>query len=130
MTVLSPLRILVVDDDAFARTTTRQALRATGQSDILMAADGPTALIVLESYKPNLVLCDIGMEPMSGLEFLQTLRRSENPALRETAVVMLTSNAEAPIVHRAIELGISGYIVKPVAPARLYAQLAQLARQA
>jgi two-component system response regulator len=53
--------------------------------------DGPSALNLMESFRPDFVLCDIGMKPMGGFEFVEALRRNEGEKPRGTRVIILTA---------------------------------------
>ena len=106
--------ILVVDDDEVSVMAVRRALVQHGiRSPIYRAADGLEALELLTSGavpKPRLILLDINMPRMTGLEFLAAVRR--DPGLRNQVVfVMTTSDAPQDIAH-AYAHQIAGYIVK------------------
>jgi two-component system chemotaxis response regulator CheY len=119
MTDLTNLRILIVDDERFVRSTIKSALAVIGRFIISEAADGETALDLVRDSKPELVLCDIGMQPVSGLEFVKRLRNHDDPALRAIAVMMVTAHADIINVQRAGRLTIEGYLVKPISPKQL-----------
>ncbi|HYM03520.1 MAG TPA: response regulator [Stellaceae bacterium] len=134
MTGLSDLRVLVVDDEPFMRATIRQMLRNLRVAFAEEAGDGQSALDLIAVFKPDLILCDIGMKPMGGLEFVQRLRRHADATLRETSVVMLTVMNGEKVVKEAARLRLSGYLVKPISTAqlgaRLQSALAQMAASA
>lgn len=117
MTLEAPY-ILVVDDEPFMRHTVKQMLR-TFAARVGEARTAEEALTLLQEDRPDLVLCDIGMEPMDGLGLLTAIRESKDEALRKTPFIMLTGHAEKGKVAAAVELGISGYLVKPVSPKQL-----------
>jgi two-component system chemotaxis response regulator CheY len=116
---LDDLRILIVDDEPFMRRTIRAMLRAVGRFIVAEAGDGETALALLATHKPDVVLCDIGMEPMTGLQFVQRLRDHPQHALRDTVVVMVTMHSDAATVRNAVHLDIKGYLVKPISPKQI-----------
>jgi two-component system chemotaxis response regulator CheY len=89
-------------------------LREIGFRDIAQARDGHDALSQIETADPGLIICDISMQPMDGLEFVETLRQHSWPHAAEVPVIFLTSHTEAPIVKRAFKLGVEAYVVKPV----------------
>jgi len=119
MTHLRGLRILVVDDDPFMLITMKVALRAIGRFVVPSAGDGAAALREVCETKPAIVLCDIGMAPVSGLQFLERLRRHEDPRLRDTPVVLVTADAAQATIQNAARLKVQGYLVKPVSPRQL-----------
>jgi two-component system, chemotaxis family, chemotaxis protein CheY len=113
------VRVLVIEDEPFMRATIKQMLRMLGNPDIREAGDGQTALETIASFHPQVVLCDIGMKPMSGLQFVEKLRGQGDAEMRATPVVMLTGDGAQSTVAEAAKLGISGYLVKPISPKNL-----------
>jgi two-component system chemotaxis response regulator CheY len=69
------------------------------------------------------IVCDIDMEPMNGLDFLAELRSHNLEALRVTPVIMLTSHAEPAKVLKAKNIGTDAYLLKPVSRASLEARV-------
>jgi two-component system chemotaxis response regulator CheY len=116
MSVLPHLRILVVDDEPFMRRTIKAMLRVVGRFTIVEAGDGETAFRLLPAARPDVILCDINMEPISGLQFVQRLRTHSDQRMRETAVVMLTVHADEATILAVADLRINGYLVKPSSP--------------
>jgi two-component system chemotaxis response regulator CheY len=119
-------RILIVDDEPFMRATVKQMLRLSGQFTFEEAGDGAAALNAVAEFKPDLVICDNGMVPMTGLDFLKKLRAHEDEALRRTLVIMLTADAKEETLLGAARLKVSGYLVKPVSPKKLGERLRQV----
>lgn len=132
MTILDGVKILVVDDEPFMRTTIKAVLRAAGRFDILEADDGDVGLAEVDRWKPDVVLCDITMPRMGGLRFVELLRRHPDACMRETPVIILTGRAEVTTVIAASKLQINGYLVKPISPKQIGDQLQKTlaARQA
>jgi two-component system chemotaxis response regulator CheY len=106
-------RVLVVDDDEVMRTFVVNSLRRLGIQAIETAADGASALRTMVTFKPNLVLTDIHMQPMNGLEFVQHLRSHANPLINEMKVIFMSADASPSTLGEAMPLGTFGYIVKP-----------------
>ena len=90
-----------------------------GRFQVDEADDGDTALVLLPRFKPDIVLCDISMPRMGGLQFVEQLRDHREESLRNTPVVMLTVNADEATILDAARLKVSGYLVKPVSPKQL-----------
>jgi two-component system, chemotaxis family, chemotaxis protein CheY len=104
-------KVLVVDDSGLIRTQVKRALTA-GAFDVAEAADGELALEYLRAHGPvQLVVCDVNMPRMGGLEFLEALRAEA--ALAHTKVIMLTTEAQVELVERARQLGARAWMVKP-----------------
>ncbi|MBP8286399.1 MAG: response regulator [Rhodoferax sp.] len=113
MTNLTLSRVLVVDDDAVMRTFVVNSLRRLGIQSIETATDGTSAMRTMVSFKPDLVLTDIHMKPMDGLEFVQHLRAHNNPLVNEMKVIFMSADASSATLQEAMPLGTFGYIVKP-----------------
>jgi two-component system, chemotaxis family, chemotaxis protein CheY len=105
--------ILVIDDSAMMRKIILRLLGQAGLtvSSALEAADGSEALAILGDHTPTLILCDINMPNITGLELLARIR-SEKLAADVPIVMITTENSEAQ-VRQAIALGARGYIRKP-----------------
>ncbi|HYG34109.1 MAG TPA: response regulator [Clostridia bacterium] len=100
--------ILVVDDSSFARRTLRQILQEAGYT-VEEAKDGPEALEKYFLKRPDLVLLDIVMEGMDGLDVLRKLNELDPAA----EVVMATADVQTATQAEAKSLGAAGYIRKP-----------------
>jgi two-component system chemotaxis response regulator CheY len=105
--------ILVVDDSAAIRKILQRVLNQTDISlgAILEAGDGQEALESLKANKIDLVLSDINMPKMDGLQLLATLKA--NPQWKHIPVVMITTEGGEAKVGEAVRLGASGYVRKP-----------------
>ena len=120
---LSMPSILLVEDDPNDVALFRRAVQKTGlKTDIHVAEDGECAISMLQShhqtgfkerfYLPRLVLLDLKMPRVSGLEVLEWIRNQ--PSIRRLPVVVFTSSCETMDVAKAYELGANSYLVKPV----------------
>jgi DNA-binding response OmpR family regulator len=101
-------RVLVVDDELEMRKMVSEHLHEKGY-DVLEAADGEEALARVPEYRPNIVLLDLMMAGISGME---TLRRIKAMAA-ETCVIMVTAIEEIETAQTALGLGASDYVTKP-----------------
>lgn len=117
--VFPDLRIVVIEDESFTRNIIVRGLRQLGITKVHEASDGGEGLKVVATVRPSLVLCDIHMEPVGGLEFLENLRKLPIPAISATPVVFLTADGEHRTVLAAKQLQVNGYLVKPVSVAQL-----------
>jgi CheY-like chemotaxis protein len=106
-------RVLVVDDDEVMRTFIVNSLRRLGIQSIETAADGASALRTMVKFKPNLVLTDIHMQPLDGIEFVQQLRKHPNPIINEMKVIFMSADTSTATLQEAMPLGTYGYIIKP-----------------
>ena len=108
------LRVLVIEDQAFIRQVIRKLLRQIGCTHVYEAEDGDTGFTQLLRVEPDLVLCDIAMEPVDGMAFVRRVRSSDALANPEVPIVFLTSDSKAETVREAVEVKVNGYLVKPV----------------
>jgi len=108
--------ILLVEDDSIDAMTVRRAfkdLKVTNQ--LVHVVNGEEALEYLKNEsnkKPCVILLDLNMPKMNGIEFLKI--KIENEELKKIPVVALTTSKETPDIDVSFELGVAGYIVKPV----------------
>jgi two-component system chemotaxis response regulator CheY len=121
----SRLVALVVDDHPFMREIVRNILRDIGFGTVVSAPDGTAALDTLRDseYTFDLIICDVDMEPMNGLDFLAELRLSDRDALRAIPVILLTAHSDKMTVVGAMEAGTDAYLLKPVSRASLKARV-------
>ncbi len=112
------LQILVVDDSSTMRDVIRLTLKAAG-FEVALAADGVEALALAQSTQYDLILTDVNMPKMDGIELVRALRAMEN--YQSTPMLMLTT--ESDLEHRQVHkaAGASGWIVKPFLPSKLVA---------
>lgn len=105
--------ILVIEDQPFVRRTIMQILSQIGFRSIAEADNGETGMQECIRTTPDVIVCDIDMKPVSGLQFLAELRASVEVRNRRTPVVFLTNHTESEIVKKAMALGVNGFVVKP-----------------
>ena len=108
-------KILIVDDAAFMRKVIRDMLAKNGFDDVTEAVDGKDAVEKYFEIKPNLVLMDITMPNMDGLEALKAIRAKDGNA----NVVMCSAMGQEAMVMEAVQAGIKDFIVKPFKEDRL-----------
>ncbi len=115
--------ILIVEDDIHTRALIRRMLHQIGLRSIVEAPDGRAGYAELLRTRPDLVLCDVHMEPVDGRAFLAHLREAKLPGIAETPVIFLTGDAQRDTVLFAKDHAINGYLVKPVSLADLKAHI-------
>lgn len=103
--------ILVVDDNLDNRELTQILLECEG-FEVRLAEDAPQALRMFETYRPKLILMDVQMPGMDGLELTRRLRR--DPSSQDVIVVALSAYAMAAEKANALAAGCDGYITKPI----------------
>ena len=102
-------RVLVVDDEPDAVELLQEFLTAKGY-EVCTAEDGEEALRLVKEERPHLILLDIRMPKMNGLEVLKRVREID----REVGVIMVTAVNEEETGRQALELGAFDYITKPL----------------
>lgn len=115
-------KILVVDDAAFMRMMVKDALQKGGYTELDEAADGAQALERYKETKPDLVIMDITMPNMDGLEALKAIKAFDPGA----AVVMCSAMGQESMVIEAIKSGAKDFIVKPFKPDRILKTVASI----
>jgi two-component system chemotaxis response regulator CheY len=108
-------KIIIVDDNDLIRTLLRGILRAEDCEIIGEARNGTLALELIEKSKPDIVLLDVLMPEMDGLETLQNIKQQ----YPEIIVVMITGSPSKDNVKESIQGGASGFIVKPFNSAKV-----------
>ncbi len=108
-------KILIVDDAAFMRMTVKDALGKGGYTNVVEAADGLQAVEKYKEEKPDLVIMDITMPNMDGLQALKEICSFDPKA----SVVMCSAMGQESMVIEAIKSGAKDFIVKPFKPDRI-----------
>jgi two-component system chemotaxis response regulator CheY len=116
---MKPARVLIVDDSSVMRKIVGRSLRQAGLEilELLEASNGSEALTLARDNALDLILSDINMPLMDGLEFVRQLRRIESA--KNIPVIMITTEAGEAHVVEAVSLGASGYIRKPFTPEQI-----------
>src|SRR5512142_1636783 len=118
------MKILLVDDSLTIRSLLRRTLGDLLKGEVVEAANGVEALAQIARRRFDLVVLDVNMPVMDGLETLEAIRASpEHTALR---VVMLTSEKNEALVRRLVELGITDFLSKPLSQEALSVRLARI----
>ena len=115
--------ILVVDDEAKIVQLARDYLEHAGFT-VRTASDGPTALASVRADKPDLVILDLGLPEMDGLDVTRTLRQESS-----VPIIMLTARAEETDKLVGLELGADDYVTKPFSPKELVARVRAVLRR-
>jgi CheY-like chemotaxis protein len=118
-------KVLVVDDNP-QNTELVSAYLETLPVEVATAIDGVEAMAQAERFRPDVVLLDVMMPRMSGFEVCQKIK--QNPALRDTVVIMVTALHEVGDFERAVECGCDDFITKPVNKLELVTRVRSLLR--
>ena len=102
-------KLLIVDDEVDIREFAKRFFVKRG-IDVFTASGGKEALNIIDDQKPDLVLLDVQMEEINGIEVLKRLREAEN----SIKVIMVTGAEDPAIINEANQLGVIGYVHKPL----------------
>jgi DNA-binding response OmpR family regulator len=112
-------RALVVEDSSTIAAIVKHYLELEG-FDVLVAADGIAGLETARREQPDLIVTDMNLPGMDGLDMVRALRADKT--VQHMSIFMLTSDASAETERRAREIGVDDYLVKPVPPKHLAAR--------
>lgn len=126
---MSALRVLIVDDSSVMRKIVDRSLRQAGLEiqEILEAGNGVEALGRIQQTRVDLILTDINMPTMDGLELVRQLQAVENA--KGVPIVMITTEAGEGHVVQAISQGAKGYIRKPFTPDQIKERIIPLLQE-
>lgn len=110
---LRDVRVLLVDDDHRIANLVRSVLLGLGFQHVHVVHDGQAGIEYIKANQLDLIICDWQMEPVSGLDLVQYLRREDTTHNRVVPVIMLSGNSERPMVESARDAGVTEYVVKP-----------------
>jgi two-component system, OmpR family, phosphate regulon response regulator PhoB len=116
-------RLLIVDDEDGVRSLVRITLDNEGY-EIFEASEGGEALRLVRAHGPDLVLLDVMLPDMSGIEICRILK--QDPATSSTTVVMLTAKAQSADLGEAEDAGADGYFTKPFSPIALVRKVEEI----
>lgn len=117
-------RILAVDDSASMRNMLCDCLRSAGH-EVIEASDGRQALERLRESQPDMVITDLTMPNMDGLDFIDAARSEETG--RRLPMLLLTTETADHMKQRAREIGATGWLTKPFDPDQVLRLVDQLA---
>jgi CheY-like chemotaxis protein len=120
------LRVLIVEDNQHMRSLLRSLLNSVGIRDVVEASSGGSALTLLREKKCDLVLSDLAMKPMDGLEFSRTVRTAENSPNPFVPIIMITGHTEKHRVEAARDAGVTEFLAKPITAHSLFSRLAEI----
>lgn len=102
-------KILIVEDDLFIRELYERQLSMAGYQ-VVTAADGPEGLLKINSEHPDLLLLDIMLPKMNGLDLLKTIKADE--ATKNIPTILLTNLGQDSVIKEGFSIGAEGYLIK------------------
>ena len=120
------LKVLVVEDNQHLRSLLRSLLNSLGVRDVYEAGNGGAALDVLREKKCDLILTDLAMQPMDGLEFARDVRTSDKSSNPFVPIIMITGHTEKHRVVAARDAGVTEFLAKPITAQSLFTRIAEI----
>jgi len=119
------LRILVIDDEDFIRRLIARVLYELEINNVTEARDGAEALKFIKQTPAGFdaIICDLEMPNMNGIEFVRNLRSDDDVSKSQTPVLILTGHSMEGKIKEVVELGIHGFLAKPVSKGTLEKRL-------
>jgi len=120
------LRVLLVDDNHYMRVLLAEILRAIGVKDIYEANDGAEALQAMRNHPVDIVMTDLSMQPLDGIDFVRLLRNSPDSPNPMVPVIMITGHSTLARVAEARDAGVNEFLAKPLTARGVIERLAQV----
>jgi two-component system chemotaxis response regulator CheY len=111
---LEQLKILLVDDNHHMRVLLIQLLRAVGINKVYEAGDGAEGLQMMRSHSVDIVMTDLAMEPLDGIDFVRLLRNSSDSPNQMIPVIMVTGHLTLRRIQEARDAGVNEFVAKPI----------------
>lgn len=120
------LKALIVEDNSNMRSLLRALLNSVGILDVSEAPHGQAGIEALRRRRPDLVLTDLAMKPMDGLEFTRYIRNDQFSPNPFVPVIMITGHTEKHRVEAARDAGVTELLAKPITAGNLFARIAEI----
>jgi DNA-binding response OmpR family regulator len=121
-------RILIIEDERDIVNVVKGYLEQAGY-ETLTAYDGKTGLFMARQEKPDLIILDLMLPEMDGLDVCRAIRRDRDPVVADTPIIMLTARVEETDKLIGLELGADDYVTKPFSPRELVARVRTVLRR-
>ena len=108
------LKILIVDDNRHMRVLLSEILKAVGVKHIFEASDGAQALQMMRGLGIDIIMTDLSMQPLDGIDFVRLLRRSQDSPNKMCPVIMITGHSTVARVSEARNAGVNEFLAKPL----------------
>jgi two-component system, chemotaxis family, chemotaxis protein CheY len=120
------LKILLVDDNHHMRVLLTEILRAIGVRDVFEATDGAEALKLLRTNQIDIIMTDLAMQPLDGIDFVRLLRNSADSPNPMAPVIMITGHSTHRRVQEARDVGVNEFLSKPVTARGVLSRITQV----
>ncbi|WP_312162230.1 response regulator [Phenylobacterium sp.] len=123
---LDRLKILIVDDNKHTRLLLAQILRALGVTQTFEAGDGVAGLQTLRNHAIDIVLTDLEMEPLNGVDFVRAIRNGPESPCPAIPVIMITGHSTLKRIQEARDAGVNEFMAKPITARGVIERLQQV----
>jgi len=120
------LKALIVEDNAHMRALLRALLNSGGIKDVVEAGNGQMAIEILRERKSDLLLSDLAMKPMDGLEFTRYVRNNDQSPNPFVPIIMISGHTEKHRVQAARDAGVTEFLAKPITAHNLFARITEI----
>ena len=120
------LKALIVEDNQHMRTLLRSLLNALGINSVFEASNGEDAFVLLRDKQPDLIISDLSMKPMDGLDFAREVRMSKNSPNPYIPIIMVTGHTERHRVEAARDAGVTEVLAKPITAGNLFQRIGEI----
>jgi two-component system chemotaxis response regulator CheY len=120
------LKILLVDDNHHMRVLLSEILKAVGVRQIFEASDGAQGLQMMRNHAIDIIMTDLSMQPLDGIDFVRLLRRSPESPNQMCPVIMITGHATLARVQEARNAGVNEFLAKPLTARGVVERLSQV----
>lgn len=120
------LRALIVEDSVQMRTLLKSLLKSLELKEIHEASDGDEAFDALSKTCPDLILSDLNMKPVNGLEFTRRVRNDPASPCRHVPIIMITGHTDRRYIEAARDAGVSEILAKPINPHNLVSRIVEV----
>ena len=120
------LKILIVDDNHHMRVLLGEILKAIGVRQIYEASDGTSGLQMMKNHHVDIIMTDLSMQPLDGIDFVRLLRRSPDSPNHMAPVIMITGHSTLQRVHEARDAGVNEFLTKPLTARGVIERISQV----
>jgi len=120
------LKALIVEDNVHMRTLLKSLLTALGIKHAYEASNGAEAFLIMRDKSPDLVLTDLSMKPVDGIQFTREVRLAHDSPSPYVPIIMITGHTERRKVEAARDAGITEFLAKPITAQGLFLRIAEI----
>ncbi|MEX0697131.1 MAG: response regulator [Dongiaceae bacterium] len=120
---LAAIKVLLVDDDEHMLLLLNTMLNRLGMRDVRRSAGVAEAIKELQHAPADVVITDLHMSPLSGIDLVREIRQGDSLGWRDIRILMITGQPDLRHVEEAVRGGIDDFLVKPISPETLYARI-------